>query len=186
MNNRYIKIIPKTSELFDKNFKNSQYELKEYFGAKRPEYDMIKRGYIKVNYPNSLSDLYSDDGKTIKLKTVEQKYLESLNLEKETFQNLYNKNIFLAKYVYQYKKLLDSLNMDYITNLEEILNKLQSLSIQNTDKIKLCFLVTETFNNIILHLEELGINGARAYTYGNIYKLIKYLPSNIEELCSQG
>ena len=177
---RYIKIIKKTPNLFDKNISSTDYQLEEYFGAKRPEYDMIKRGYISLNISNPLSDLYSDEGKTIKLKTIEQKQKEIDIKEQKLFQDYYKKNNQLIKYVYQYKKILDTLKIPYTYNINEILNKIKSISMIETEKLKLCFTITDILNNIVLNLEELGIIGARTYTAGNIDKFIKYLPSNIK------
>ena len=51
---RYIKIIKKSPKLFAEQLTSDMYVLEEYFGAKRPEYDMINRGYIRNNFSKSI------------------------------------------------------------------------------------------------------------------------------------
>lgn len=133
-----------------------------------------------ITLANPLSDLYSDDGKTIKVKSNNQKLIEECKKEELKFKEFYNKNTLLINYISQYKKILDLLKLPYFADINKILYKIKELSIPETEKLKLCFTITDILNNIVLNLEEIGVIGARSYITGNINKFIKYLPANIK------
>lgn len=133
-----------------------------------------------ITLANPLSDLYSDDGKTIKVKSNNQKLIEECKKEELKFKEFYNKNTLLINYISQYKKLLDLLKLPYFTDINKILYNIKELSIPETEKLKLCFTITDILNNIVLNLEEIGVIGARSYITWNIDKFIKYLPANIK------
>ena len=133
-----------------------------------------------ITLANPLSDLYSDDGKTIKVKSNNQKLIEECKKEELKFKEFYNKNTLLINYISQYKKLLDLLKLPYFTDINKILYNIKELSIPETEKLKLCFTITDILNNIVLNLEKIGVIGARSYITENINKFIKYLPANIK------
>lgn len=133
-----------------------------------------------ITLANPLSDLYSDDGKTIKVKSNNQKLIEECKKEELKFKEFYNKNTLLINYISQYKKILDLLKLPYVADINKILYKIKELSIPETEKLKLCFTITDILNNIVLNLEKIGVIGARSYITENINKFIKYLPANIK------